>query len=69
MLSHLLSAFLDHPSHALPSFLFRQNSAIAFPLTLFHRSLRLETEGRGNQRGVSLRNLPLWMGEEKPCTT
>jgi hypothetical protein len=47
MLSHLLSAFLDHASHALPSFLFNQNSGIAFPLTpaLSHR-------GRGKRMGV-----------------
>ena len=59
VLSHLLSAFLDHASHDLPSFLFMQNSGVAFPLalTLSHQSLRLETEGRGNQRGDSLKNL------------
>jgi hypothetical protein len=59
VLSHLLSAFLDHASHDLPSLRFMQNPGIAFPLTLTlsRQSLRLETEGRGNQRGDSLRNL------------
>jgi hypothetical protein len=67
MLSHLLSAFLDHASHDLPSFLFRQNSGTAFPLTLAlsHQSLQLETEGRGNPRDDSLKNLlPLDGGEK-----
>jgi hypothetical protein len=33
VLSHLLSAFLYHASHDLPSFLFMQNSGVAFSLT------------------------------------
>jgi hypothetical protein len=37
VLSHLLSAFLDHASHNLPSFPFMQNSGIAFPLALSHQ--------------------------------
>jgi len=41
--SHLFSAFLDDASHDLPSFLFMQNSGIAFPLTL-----ALSPQGRGD---------------------
>ena len=59
MLSHLLSAFLDHAPHDLPSFLFTQNSGITFPLTLAlsHQSLRLETEGRGIEKDNPLKKL------------
>jgi hypothetical protein len=59
MLSHLLSAFLDHASHDLPSFLIMQNSGIASPLTLTlsHQSLRLETEGREKERSDLLKDL------------
>lgn len=43
MFTHLFSTFLNHASHDLPSFLFVQNSGIAFPLTL-----TLSSQWRGN---------------------
>jgi hypothetical protein len=44
--AHLLSAFLNHASHDLPSFLFLyRNAGFKFPLTL---ALALSRQGRGN---------------------